>query len=140
MNLKILFQRLFDRNTFLGQMMRYGIVGVIAFIVDYGILWLLTDGCGLHYLVSAAISFSIAFVCNYLLSIKFVFGESRVKSRVAEFGSFLLIAVTGLILNEVIMYVCSGLFGMHYMLSKVVATVLVFFWNFLARKFLLFKS
>lgn len=133
-------QKLFDRSTLLGQLFRYGIVGGIAFVVDYGTLWLLTEVCHVHYLVSAGIAFVLGLVCNYLLSTRFVFGESRLQSRWAEFTAFLIIGVVGLVLNEIILYVCQDLIGIHYMLGKIISTVIVFFWNFLARRFLLFKS
>ena len=55
-------------------------------------------------------------------------------------GGFLLIAVIGLGLNELIMYACSDLLGLHYLLSKIVATVIVFFWNFLARRVLVVRT
>lgn len=135
-----LITRLVDRNTLFGQLFRYGIVGGIAFVVDYGTLWFLTDICHVHYLVSAAIAFIFGLACNYILSTRFVFGESRIRSAWAEFAAFAVIGVVGLALNELILYICQDLLGIHYMLGKLVSTVIVFFWNFLARRFLLFKS
>ena len=135
-----LFAKLFDRSTLLGQLFRYGIVGGIAFVVDYGTLWFLTDICHVHYLVSAAVAFILGLACNYLLSTHFVFGESRIRSAWAEFAAFAIIGIVGLALNELILYICQDLLGIHYMLGKLVSTVIVFFWNFLARRFLLFKS
>jgi putative flippase GtrA len=122
------------------QLFRYGIVGGIAFVVDYGSLWLLTEYGGLHYTLSAAIAFLLGLTCNYLLSTRWVFGESRLRSRWAEFAAFALIGVVGLGLNELIMWTFTDGLGFHYMLSKMVSTILVFFWNFLARRFLVFKS
>ena len=138
--MRTILEKLFDRGTLLGQFFRYGIVGGIAFVVDYGTLWFLTEVCQVHYLVSAGIAFVLGLVCNYLLSTHFVFGESRLQHRWAEFTAFLVIGIVGLALNELILYVCQDLIGIHYMLGKIISTVIVFFWNFLARRFLLFKS
>lgn len=135
-----LIRQLFDKGTLRGQLLRYGIVGVIAFLVDYSLLWILTEWAGLHYLVSAAIAFSVAFLCNYLLSIGFVFGLDREDGPWKNLSAFLLIALIGLGLNELIMYGCSDLLHIHYLLSKIVATVIVFFWNFLARRFLVVRT
>lgn len=127
-------------DNLVGQLLRYVVVGGISFIVDYGSLWLLTEKAGLPYLWSAAIAFILGLTCNYFLSTRWVFGESKMKSAWAEFAAFALIGVIGLGLNELIMFGCTDGLGFHYMLSKIVSTVIVFFWNFLARRFLVFKS
>ena len=127
-------------ESLFGQFLRYGVVGGISFIVDYGSLWLLTEKAGLPYLLSAAIAFIFGLTCNYFLSTRWVFGESRMKSAWTEFAAFALIGVVGLGLNELIMFSCTDGLGFHYMVSKIVSTVIVFFWNFLARRFLLFKN
>jgi putative flippase GtrA len=121
------------------QLFRYFFVGGAAFLVDYGSLWLLTDVCGLHYLLSAAIAFILGLICNYVLSTAWVFDNNKLKNRWMEFAVFALIGIIGLGLNELIMYVGTDVLHMHYMLSKLVSTALVFFWNFFARKFVLFN-
>jgi len=127
-------------DNLLGQLLRYAVVGGISFIVDYGSLWLLTEKAGLPYLWSAALAFILGLICNYILSTRWVFGESRIKNAWGEFVAFAVIGVIGLGLNELIMYACTEGLGFHYMLSKIVSTAIVFFWNFLARRFLVFKS
>jgi len=127
-------------DSLIGQLFRYAVVGGISFVVDYGSLWLLTEKAGLPYLWSAAIAFILGLICNYLLSTAWVFGESRIKNAWGEFLAFAIIGVIGLGLNELIMYACTDGLGFHYMLSKIVSTGIVFFWNFLARRFLVFKS
>ena len=140
MSLKERLNQLFSKNHLLGQLLRYGVVGGIAFLVDYGSLWALTEWCGLHYMWSAAIAFVLGLTCNYLLSTLWVFGESKIRSPWAEFLAFAVIGVVGLGLNELIMYLCQDVLSIHYMIGKIISTVIVFFWNFLARRFLLFKS
>lgn len=127
-------------DSLIGQLFRYAVVGGISFVVDYGSLWLLTEKAGLPYLWSAAIAFILGLICNYLLSTAWVFGESRIKNAWGEFLAFAIIGLVGLGLNELIMYGCTDGLGFHYMLSKIVSTGIVFFWNFLARRFLVFKS
>ena len=50
----------------IAQLMKFGVVGVIAFIIDYGLLALLTEVFGVNYLVSATISFTASVIFNYL--------------------------------------------------------------------------
>ena len=127
-------------DSLVGQLLRYAVVGGVSFIVDYGSLWLLTEEAGLPYLWSAAIAFILGLTCNYILSTRWVFGESRIRNAWGEFAAFALIGLKGLGLNELIMYACTDGLGFHYMISKIVSTGIVFFWNFLARRFIVFKS
>ena len=130
---------LYSQDT-LFQLLRYGFVGGVAFVADYGLLYVLTEFAGVQYLVSAALAFVAGLTVNYLLSNLIVFKAHRLESRLAEFLVFAVIGVVGLALNEAIMYCCSDIIGMHYMVSKLVSTVTVFFWNFFARKLTLFSK
>nr|MBQ9201381.1 GtrA family protein [Bacteroidales bacterium] len=131
----------YHRNkTLVVQLLRYSVVGGVAFLVDYGSLWLLTEAVGLHHLVSAAIAFILGLICNYVISTAWVFGESKVNNRLVEFTVFSIIGVVGLGFNELIIYFFTDVCGLHYMLSKIISTVIIFFWNFFARRFILFKS
>ena len=137
-----LFNKLFKEETenTLIQLFRYGFVGGAAFLVDYGVLVLLTEVFGMHYLLSATISFILGLITNYLLSVVWVFNNRTLGNRWAEFTVFTIIGVIGLGLNALIMYVCTDKMGIHYMISKIISTVIVFFWNFFARKIVLFKA
>lgn len=120
------------------QLLRYTVVGGLAFVVDFGSLFLLTEYAGLHYLLAAALAFMLGLTTNYLLSITWVFNERSLRSPAAEFLVFALLGVVGLGLNELLLFTLTGLFGLHYLGSKVIATGVTFAWNFLSRKFTLF--
>ncbi len=121
------------------QLLRYFVVGGVAFAVDFGLLWLLT-ACGVHYLISAAIAFCAGLTVNYALSVSWVFETRAMESRVAEFVFFAVIGVLGLGLNEVVMWTVAEVLGGHYLVAKAVSAAVVFFWNFTARKYLLFNG
>ena len=84
------------------QFLKFGIVGVIAFLIDYGVLMLLSQGLGWNPVVSAAISFIVSLVFNYLASMKYVFVRKEDLSRQKEFVIFLALSVVGLFINEII--------------------------------------
>lgn len=140
--MRTLIHRVFVQKTdnTLLQLFRYGFVGGIAFVVDYGTLFLLTNYAGVPYLLSAAIAFILGLITNYLLSISWVFRRNESMKSWQEFLWFAIIGVVGLLFNEIIMYLGTDILQLHYMLSKLISTVIVFFWNFLARKYLLFNK
>ena len=138
-------QELFHK-TFIGrtenkyvQFFRYGFVSAAALIVDFGGLILLKEAFHIHYVTAATISFIGGLLVNYLLSKAWVFTKSKYSSRSLEFALFAGIGVVGLVLNDLILWFCTSHLGMFYVVSKLVATVVVFFWNFGARKVFVFK-
>ena len=48
----------------INQILKFGVVGGIAFAIDYGILFLLAKVIGLNELISAAISFIISLMIS----------------------------------------------------------------------------
>ncbi|WJI08593.1 GtrA family protein [Methanobacterium sp. CWC-01] len=121
------------------QLVRYFFVGGAAFLVDFGSLFVLTDFFGLYYLVSAAIAFILGLIVNYGLSISWVFNNRTLENSTLEFGVFSLIGIVGLGLNEIFIWFFTAEIGFYYLISKMISAVIVLFWNFFARKFVLFR-
>ena len=120
------------------QFFRYCFVGGIATVVDWGVLYFAEKVIG-YYLIAAVAGFMCGLTCNYCMSKFLVFNGSTAKvSPKKEFLAYAAIGVAGLLLTLVLMYVLTEWLGWYFMLSKVVATVLVLLWNFLARKYLLY--
>lgn len=121
----------------IAQFAKFGVVGVIAFVIDYGLLVLLTEVFGVNYLISATISFVVSVVFNYVASMRYVFTHKEDMSRRREFIIFIVLSVIGLIINDAMMWAGVDLLGISYLLVKIVATVVVAIWNFITRKIFL---
>jgi putative flippase GtrA len=121
------------------QLLKTVVASQAAFWLDFGILALLTEAVGLHYLVSAAISFLAGTTLSYVLSIVWVFDIRRFASWTVEYLLFVLVGAIGLALNEGLLWLFTEAIGLHYLVSKIVAATLIFGWNFAARKLLLFR-
>lgn len=129
------------------QILKFGVVGVIAFIVDFGIFSILSNVFDIHYLVANFFGFTVSVVVNYLLSMKYVFTRQEGADKKTEFIVFVVLSVLGLGLNELIIYVCVDVIyeawtGLHAWLSldiaklagKIIATGIVMVYNFITRK------
>jgi putative flippase GtrA len=123
-----------------GQLFRSLVVGGGAFVVDFAVLYALTEFGRLHYLVSAAIAFLVGIAINYGLSIAWVFVRRTLANRVHEFTIFALIGVAGLLLNLALMWFFTEISGLHYLHSKAVAAILIFLFKFATRKTILFSE
>ena len=131
--------KLTSPDSAVGQFLRYLVVGGVAFVVDFGVLVLLTEVLSLHYLTSAAIAFCCGLVTNYILSITWVFSTRSLASKRTEFTIFSIIGVVGLGGNELLMYLGTDVLGLDYRLSKLITVAIVLFWNFGMRKLILFS-
>ena len=104
---------------------RYFFTGGVAAIVDVGIFSALT-GLGFAVLPSAAISFSVAAVTNYILTCHFVFRRSAALSH---FLMFFCVAVIGLVVNVGITVLASRYFLIPPVMAKIVGIGTAFLLN-----------
>ena len=121
----------------IAQFMKFGVVGVIAFVIDYGLMVFLTEVFGVPYLISATISFAVSVVFNYVASMRYVFKRKDDMSRRREFIIFIILSIIGLGLNDLFMWLMVDFASIDYRISKIVVTVLVAIWNFVTRKIFL---
>lgn len=122
------------------QFFRYGFVGGIATICDWGVLFALTEWIHLYYLVSSVGAFIAGLSVNFALSKKFVFANEKNKHSLStEFAVYGIIGVIGLFLTMGIMFILTEKLSIHYMISKIISTVIVFVWNFVGRKIVLYR-
>jgi len=126
-------------GSVLQQFARYVVVGGVAFVVDFGLLYVLTEFAGIHYLSSAAIAFLCGLFTNYLLSRVWVFDRRTIDNVAMEFAIFAAIGIVGLGLNEGIMWFVAERVHFHYLIAKVISAGIVLMWNFGARKAVLFR-
>ena len=136
--------------------MKFGLVGVFCFFVDYFLYLfanLIFEKSGIaaiftgYYLISAFIGFTVSVVVNYILSFKFVFKHKENMDRRKEFIIFLILSIIGMGLNALIVWgftgpIYSGVpglkdllsYNMAYTVGKVIATAIVMVYNFVTRK------
>lgn len=126
-------------NLFI-QLFRYFVSGGIAFAIDFLLLYLLTDKLQIYYLLSAMIAFSVGLLITYVLSISWIFNKRRLRNRWTELLIFIGIGLTGLLLTYLFMRYFTDSLQLHYLLSKILTTIIVFFWNFVMKRVVLFSG
>ena len=137
----------------LKQIMKFGIVGVLCFFIDFIVFKVSSSLLGIHYTIASALGFTISVIVNYILSMKFVFEGKEDMSRKKEFVTFVILSIIGMGLNTLIIYVCVDViymnvaflqswFGQGFAetLGKIGATGIVMVYNFITRKIFLEKK
>lgn len=122
------------------MLFRYFIVGGIAAAFDLLFFLLFSTWLNLNYLLVAGVGFVIATAINYVISIRFVFESGAQLDKRQEIVAVYVVSGIGLILHEWILYTAVTSFDLAGITGKVIATGSVFFWNYLVRKYYVFKS
>ena len=123
-----------ETEHLLVQIFNFGIVGVVATVIDFLFLYLFRDMCHFPLILSNTLSFCISVMYNYWASMTFVFDVDQNKSKKRNFVIFIIFSVVGLILNDIIVWFVSEKLSIYYLISKIVATVFVMIFNFVTRK------
>lgn len=119
-------------------MLKYGVVGAVSAVVDFGVLFILTDWFNVYYLASATVSFILSAIVNYTLNRNWTFKSNGQRRK--QVPIFLTIAILGILLNNNIMYVSVEHWHLHYLWAKVIAAAIVTIWNFFGNKYLTFRG
>ena len=136
----------------LKEILKFAFTGGVCFVIEYAALILLKELLHIPVVAATPVAFLISVVFNYLLCVKWVFDGAQEGSKKAQLG-FLITSVMGLLLNWVIMWALTSLFGEDallfalfgieinvYMLNKVIATGLVMVWNYFTKRYVLRKD
>lgn len=123
--------------------MKFGAVGFLCFFIEYVSLILFRELLGWPVLAANTMAFTISAVVNYVLSIAFVFDADKKANKGVQFAVFFLLAVGGLILNNIIMKlgttVLDPFWSRSYIIVKPFATGIVMVYNFITRKLFIEK-
>ena len=118
----------------------YLIVGGLATIVEWGCFWVFFDMLLIQYLLATAMAFVFSTFANWAFGRLLVFRGMQRQSLLKELASIYLTSLGGLLLNLIIMYVMVDFMGIWEMFAKITATILVFSYNYLIRKKLIYKK
>ena len=137
-----------DTENTLIQFFRYVFVGGFATVVDWGVSFLLfrfVFGEQKEFgWVANSLSFVAGLIVNYVISTFWIFKNSNVKNKFVEFLSFAAIGAVGLLLTIAITKGFEVWLGdktsWYQMIAKIISTGVSFFWNFFARKILLYSK
>ena len=111
---------------------------MISLAFDLALLFLLIDIVHVQYLVATGVSFLIALTINYIFSRRYVFRGS-LRSTHSGYGIFLLIALSGLMMVELIMYQLVGRHQWNYFFARIVVGAIAGIWNYLLNLYVNFR-
>ncbi len=149
------------------RFVKFLMVGTLGFIIDFGTLTFLIEVVNLPGLVEQntpfpsfvglalanSISFTLAVLSNFTFNRYWTYPESRSKRKRIQLPQFGLVSVLGLIINTAIFVLATPIFNniigsidvlagsiAGYIPAKILATMVVLFWNFFVNRFWTFDN
>lgn len=139
----------------LKKFIRFGIVGAIGSIIDFGIFNLLASVIGLSAVLSSVISFSVAVINNFIWNRLWTFPETRNKPVAKQLTQFIIVSLAGLAIRTPLFawleklliplaeknfpnLLTPTIVGHNLALAVVIGVVLL--WNYFINKLWTFKT
>lgn len=123
----------------IGQAVRFGIVGLLNTLVDAVVYLLLTRGLpffALYPALAKACSYSVGVLNSFFWNRKWTF---RSQAGWRAFLPFVLVNLAGVLLNAAAMQFGLAVLGLPEALAFIGATGLTLVWNFLVSKWIVFR-
>ncbi len=130
----------FIKNKQIRDLFKYLIVGGLATVVEWVLFWVFFNLINIQYLIATALAFAFSTFANWAFGRLLLFKGDGNKSLIAEIASIYLASIVGLLFNLAIMFVMVQLLQVDEMVSKITATIIVFAYNYLVRKLLIYKK
>jgi putative flippase GtrA len=124
---------------FLIKMAKFGIVGFIGMCVDFLVTWLLKEKLRMNKYVANSIGFTCAVINNFYINLKWTFQVSGENTNIFLI-KFILISIVGLGLNNMFVYIFNEKLSLNFYVSKALAVLCVFAWNFSANNYFNFHN
>ena len=119
------------------QFVRFGAVGLLATLVHVGVGLSLAGGLGLAPLAANFSAFSVAVLVSYLGNRGWTFGQDG-SGRLVQLPKFLLVALLGLALNQVLVFMLVERLAWTYGAALAVVVLVVPLVSFAANRWWVF--
>jgi dolichol-phosphate mannosyltransferase len=124
------------------QGLKYCIVGAVGFLMSYGLLYALTEYCGIYYIYSNLIGTVIGQCVAFLGYKNWAFVLKTGRQMYSTWFQFLVhwsVWGVGLVIATAILYALTTYIHMWYMFSSLLATVASATSNFLSHKYFTYR-
>ena len=127
------------------QFISYFFVGGMSAVVEWVMFFIFANALHIQYLISTGFAFVFSTTTNWFLgkNITFKANNAYIGKRLKEIILVFVVSGIGLLFNLLLMYVFVDVLkfdtSVLKMLAKAMATGIVFIWNFLIRKFVIYK-
>ena len=126
-----------------GSLVRYGIVGVLGALLDYGIFRTVYRALApsmpeFSKALANAAGMIVGGIFCYILNRLWSFRAGG--SVVQQFTAYATLTVLNIFLSSGLIYLLGAVTNFPTNLCKVIAMVVIFFWNYIINRFIIFRK
>ena len=124
------------------QFIKFGIVGVVGFVVDTAFLYIGIDGLGLSRVAAGFFSFPFAVTVTWIGNRLFTFREIEHEPMAKQWAKFAIVCAVGIVFNRGTYTLCVSTIPFVYdypVIGLLAGTAAGMFFNFFASKRLVFR-
>jgi putative flippase GtrA len=125
-------------EIFFWKFLKFCTVGFSGMFIDFGTTWVLKEKVKINKYIANSTGFILAASSNYLLNRVWTFHSGNPHIAI-EYGSFILISVAGLAINNLIIFLLNEKMKLNFYLSKLFAIGVVTIWNFFMNYVITFR-
>ena len=111
------------------RLLKFAVVGVSGMAIDFSVTWIGKEKLQLNKYLSNSLGFCCAVINNFFWNRYWAFAGSS-QPLAGQFAKFALVSLTGLLLNNLLLYLLVKYSKSNFYILKLVVIGLVFFWNY----------
>ncbi len=119
------------KHPLINKILKYGVAGGTAFLLDFIVLYLILSFTHIHYTVSVPLAFIAGTIINYTINRVWVF-KGTAQPLGKGYFYFLQVALIGVALTLAFMALMIEYLHVGTLISRIIAAALVFIWSFAA--------
>ena len=109
--------------------LKFIIAGFLGVTINFSSTFILKEFLKFHKYFANSISLTIALIANFFLNRIWTF-EAYNQDVQIQILKFILIVLISILFNHIIVYFCHNKFSISFYVSKIIAVIIIFFWNF----------
>src|SRR5690606_33813932 len=130
--------RSFITSTIITQFIKYGLVGLVGTAIQTSTLIILVELYSFRPIFASIIGFIGSLIVSFILNLKWTFQVSENKAQL--FIKYVIVSISGLILNVSIMFIFVDIFGGWYIWAQIIVIIIVPIVNFIMNRFWAFSN
>ena len=119
---------------------KYVLSGGFATSVHFILVFCLTSGLQVHYLISTSSAFVAAYFISFFSHKIWTFRDAGHSRLYWQMPAYFLVGLMNLFINGAAMYVLVDHYGLYYLLAQALASASVAIFSFFAYRYVIFRQ